>query len=86
MMSMTKIRTKILLLLISLCLVAISLIILTTPPAQGYELSIYDGYPSYFFLVIVLAFILSNYLAMESIYLVKSKKYFLMSVSVIINL
>ena len=86
MISMTKNRTKILLLLISLCLVAISLIILTTPPAQGYELSIYDGYPSYFFIIIVLTFIFSNYLAMKSIYLVKSKKYFLMSVSVIITL
>jgi len=58
-MTNAKSKTIILisLLFINLCLFIIAI----TPPASGYELSIYDAYPYYFFVFLIISFALSMF-------------------------
>lgn len=48
-----KVRIKWLLLIASLTLLAIIAIIIQTPPPSGYEFSIYNAYPIYFWILII---------------------------------
>lgn len=54
--------------------------LLANPQSTGYELSIYESYPFYFFILIALTLALSTYLSMYSIYQLNSKYYFIINV------
>lgn len=51
-----------------------------TPQSTGYELSIYEAYPFYFFILIIITLVLSTYLSMYSIYQLNSKFFFIINI------
>lgn len=63
-----------------LLLLILYVTLLTNPQSTGYELSIYEAYPLYFFVLIVLTLALSTYLSMYSIYKLNSKFFFIINI------